>query len=92
MTGFVDPAFKQIRPTYADFVIWRIENFKVVAVPRESYGQFFEGDAYIVYSASPFGKPVLGVNTKVRFRLFFGVFCFKCHFPGFFNFPRLPIV
>ncbi|WZZ39051.1 hypothetical protein YC2023_035310 [Brassica napus] len=28
--------------------IWRIENFKPVAVPIESHGKFFSGDSYIV--------------------------------------------
>ncbi|KAF8102596.1 hypothetical protein N665_0198s0294 [Sinapis alba] len=28
--------------------IWRIENFKPVAVPKESHGKFFTGDSYIV--------------------------------------------
>nr|VDC79379.1 unnamed protein product [Brassica rapa] len=28
--------------------IWRIENFKPVAVPQESHGKFFSGDSYIV--------------------------------------------
>ncbi|KAJ3059978.1 hypothetical protein HK102_009732 [Quaeritorhiza haematococci] len=28
--------------------VWRIENFKVVAWPRESYGSFYAGDSYIV--------------------------------------------
>ncbi|CAH2069645.1 unnamed protein product [Thlaspi arvense] len=28
--------------------IWRIENFKPVAVPKESHGRFFTGDSYIV--------------------------------------------
>jgi len=29
-------------------LIWRIEKFKVVAWPKESYGSFFDGDSYIV--------------------------------------------
>jgi gelsolin len=28
--------------------IWRIENFKVVPWPKHEYGQFFDGDSYIV--------------------------------------------
>ncbi|KAJ0246069.1 Villin-5 [Hirschfeldia incana] len=33
--------------------IWRIENFKPVAVPKESYGKFFTGDSYIVLKTTP---------------------------------------
>ncbi|KAK4152731.1 putative actin-binding protein [Chaetomidium leptoderma] len=28
--------------------VWRIENFTVVPVPKASYGQFFDGDSYII--------------------------------------------
>jgi len=28
--------------------IWRIEQFKVVALPQKRYGQFYDGDSYIV--------------------------------------------
>ena len=33
------------------------QKLQVVAVPRESYGKFYDGDAYIIYSATPFGQP-----------------------------------
>ena len=45
------------QPTIQDFAeagkaegieIWRIENFKAVPYPKEKYGQFHVGDAYIV--------------------------------------------
>jgi len=29
-------------------LIWRIEKFKVIAWPKEKYGSFFDGDAYIL--------------------------------------------
>ncbi|KAH6847744.1 gelsolin [Chaetomium sp. MPI-CAGE-AT-0009] len=32
----------------AGLFVWRIENFAVVAVPKASYGQFYDGDSYIV--------------------------------------------
>jgi len=28
--------------------IWRIEKFKVVSVPKETYGSFYDGDSYII--------------------------------------------
>ncbi|KAI0127956.1 putative actin-binding protein Fragmin [Xylariales sp. AK1849] len=35
--------------------IWRIEDFQVVAWPREKYGQFHEGDSYIVLHSYKIG-------------------------------------
>jgi len=32
--------------------VWRIEDFKVVAWPKEKYGTFFTGDSYIVLSTT----------------------------------------
>jgi gelsolin len=36
----------------AGLLIWRVENFKVVPVPPQTYGQFFEGDSYIILSTT----------------------------------------
>ncbi|XP_065344773.1 villin-1-like [Cloeon dipterum] len=55
--GNVDPAFASIPRNSTGLHIWRIENLKVVALPRDQYGQFSEGDSYIVYAASEYGKP-----------------------------------
>lgn len=32
----------------AGTLVWRIENFRVVAQPADEFGQFFSGDSYIV--------------------------------------------
>lgn len=31
---------------------------KVVPVPKNQYGTFYDGDSYIVYAASEYGRPV----------------------------------
>ncbi|KAI0222162.1 Villin-1 [Lamellibrachia satsuma] len=46
----VDPAFKVIPKVAECFLIWRIENFAPVAVPKNKYGSFYDGDAYLVLS------------------------------------------
>ncbi|XP_059489810.1 villin-1-like [Neocloeon triangulifer] len=53
----VDPAFATIPRASTGLYIWRIENLKVVPLPRDQYGHFYEGDSYIVYAASEYGKP-----------------------------------
>jgi len=51
-------------------LVWRIEKFKVVPIPRESYGAFFSGDSYIVLHTVKRGNSFkhdihfwLGANT-----------------------------
>lgn len=36
--------------------VWRIEQFEVVAWPKEKYGQFHEGDSYIVLHSVKAGQ------------------------------------
>ncbi|XP_021371999.1 villin-1-like isoform X2 [Mizuhopecten yessoensis] len=50
MPTAIDPAFRNIARNKAGFYIWRIEQLKVVAVPKEQYGNFYKGDSYIVLS------------------------------------------
>uniref|UniRef100_A0A1B6F7X6 HP domain-containing protein n=1 Tax=Cuerna arida TaxID=1464854 RepID=A0A1B6F7X6_9HEMI len=52
----VDPAFRVVSKTASAFLIWRIENLKVVPIPKDQYGFFYEGDSYIIYAASEYGK------------------------------------
>lgn len=49
----MDPAFENAGQQ-AGLEIWRIEDFKPVAYPKNQYGKFYTGDSYIV------------LNTKVR--------------------------
>lgn len=36
--------------------IWRIEDFQVIAVPKERYGQFYDGDSYIILHSYKVGN------------------------------------
>lgn len=42
-----EPAWQEVGQT-PGLYIWRIENFEVVPWPKEQYGDFHEGDSYIV--------------------------------------------
>jgi len=37
---------------------------KLVPVPKNQYGSFYDGDSYIVYAASEYGKPI-AADSKV---------------------------
>ncbi|XP_049830670.1 villin-1 isoform X1 [Schistocerca gregaria] len=65
MTAAVDPAFKAIPKGSTAFIIWRIENMQVVPLPKAQYGNFYDGDSYIVYAASEYGKST-GTDSKAE--------------------------
>lgn len=40
----------------AGLLVWRIEDFQVIAWPKSKYGTFHEGDSYIVLHSYQVGK------------------------------------
>ncbi|KAL8591188.1 hypothetical protein ACOMHN_057928 [Nucella lapillus] len=66
--GEVDPAFKSVDRKKSGFFIWRIENLRVVPVPKEGYGVFFKGDSYIVLSV----KEVKGSSLEIHVHFWLG--------------------
>ena len=44
----------------AGLYIWRIENFEVIPWPRERFGQFYDGDSFIVLHSYKVGDDKLG--------------------------------
>ncbi|KAJ8952266.1 hypothetical protein NQ318_007433 [Aromia moschata] len=64
-SGSVDVAFRKINKNSTAFLIWKIENMNVVALPRDQYGTFYDTESYIVYAASQYGQPC-GVDTVTR--------------------------
>ncbi|XP_076312885.1 villin-1-like isoform X2 [Tachypleus tridentatus] len=51
-----DPAFNIIPKSSTFFIIWRIENMKVVPISKEQYSSFHTGDAYIVACGTEYGE------------------------------------
>jgi len=53
--------------------IWRIESFQVVPWPKEKYGQFHQGDSYILlkaeYKIGEDGKPTEKIERDIHFWL-----------------------
>jgi len=61
----VDPVFAGLPASHTNFIIWRVEDFALVALPREQYGQFHKGDSYLIYSAFEKGQST-GVDAEVK--------------------------
>ncbi|KAJ8974804.1 hypothetical protein NQ317_000405, partial [Molorchus minor] len=60
----VDVAFRKINRNSTAFLIWKIENMNVVAIPKDQYGTFYDTDSYIIYASSQYGQPC-GVDIEV---------------------------
>jgi len=59
LTKSTSQAEKLVDDGSGDLKVWRIENFKMVEVPKNTYGQFFSGDSYVLlYSYG--GNPAAG--------------------------------
>uniref|UniRef100_A0A8D8YSR8 Gelsolin n=1 Tax=Cacopsylla melanoneura TaxID=428564 RepID=A0A8D8YSR8_9HEMI len=54
----VDPAFVGIDTSFTAFLVWRVEKLVLVQVSPEHFGQFYEGDSYVVFVASEPAKSV----------------------------------
>ncbi|XP_076459469.1 advillin-like isoform X2 [Babylonia areolata] len=63
-----DPAFKKVDTKKSGFYIWRIENLKVVQVPKERYGEFYKGDSYIILSV----KEIKGSSLDIHVHFWLG--------------------
>lgn len=48
--------------------IWIFQNLKLVPVAKDQYGFFYDGDSYIVYAASEYGR-FIGPGMKVSMLL-----------------------
>ncbi|KAI1454640.1 putative actin-binding protein Fragmin [Annulohypoxylon moriforme] len=50
-----EPAWQEVGRT-AGLYIWRIEDFEVVSWPKDRYGDFYEGDSYIILHSYKVGN------------------------------------
>ncbi|XP_005986223.1 advillin isoform X1 [Latimeria chalumnae] len=51
-------AFKAITNT-PGIIIWRVENMELVQVPEKAYGNFYEGDCYVLLSTKKSGSVLM---------------------------------
>jgi gelsolin len=63
-----EPAWKDVGQSPGLFV-WRIEDFEVVPLAKSQYGQFYDGDSYIVLYSYKVGKDEN--NQKLGHEIFF---------------------
>lgn len=56
MSELNSKAVKQLDKTTPGIQIWRIEKMEMVPVPQKTYGNFFQGDAYILLSTHKAGN------------------------------------
>ncbi|KAK4879724.1 hypothetical protein RN001_007870 [Aquatica leii] len=61
----IDAAFRNIHKNVSTFLIWKIERMQLVLLPKDQYGIFYNGDAYVIYASSLYGNPA-GIETVTR--------------------------
>ncbi|KXG51512.1 Gelsolin [Penicillium griseofulvum] len=58
-SALTEPAWQNVGQA-PGLTIWRIENFQVIPWPKEKYGQFYDGDSFIVLHTYKVGDDKLG--------------------------------
>ncbi|XP_063529437.1 villin-like protein quail [Cydia strobilella] len=56
-TRVAEAAFRTVPRDYTAFIIWRVAESGTEMLPRNHYGTFYDGEAYLVYSSSMPGQP-----------------------------------
>ena len=51
MTSIVDSAFEKIVNNTVKFIVFRVNNLKLVPVPENDIGKFYSGDCYLIFDS-----------------------------------------
>ena len=51
MASIMDPVFKKIVDNSVKFIVFRVNNLKLVPVPENDIGKFYSGDCYLVFDS-----------------------------------------
>ena len=51
MTLIVDSAFEKIVNNKVKFIVFRVNNLKLVPVPENDIGKFYSGDCYLIFDS-----------------------------------------